>query len=210
MDYGSSDDQGGVIEDRYSSSFRTKLKIAKVCNALCKEKSFEKVSVDEIVKRAGISRSGFYYHFQDKNSIVIWLSKQCYSVGLDETGRTLTWFEGHLRTTRLFQEYNALFVSGAENREYMGGQPFYVRRRQKFLTETLTDYQHKQLTPLLEFQIQALPHAEMAMANRFIAGEFDLKIKDYCNMAVSLVPRELYEALATPVNPSTSDQGSFF
>ena len=192
---------GAFSSEAYSSSYRTKIKVAQALNQLCENAPYEKIHVDDIVKAADLSRSGFYYHFQDKNAIVLWLSDQCYATGLDETGRTLTWFEGHVLTTRMFNEFNTLFVAAADNREYRGGQPYYVRHRQQTLIDTLTKYHRKQLTPLLQFQIEALPYAEKVMANKFAAGELDLSLKEYCEMAVSLVPRELYEALAEPINP---------
>lgn len=192
---------GAFPSEMYSISYRTKMKLAQTLNTLCESMPYEKVHVDDIVKGAGISRSGFYYHFQDKPAIVLWLSAQSYAVGVNETGRTLTWLQGHMQTTKMFGVFKTLFVAAADDRKYRGGQPFYVRNRQENLKETLVRFHHKQLSPLLEFQIEALPYAEMVMANKFAAGKLDLTLAEYCEMMVSLVPRELYEALADPVNP---------
>ena len=196
--------EGSAIADsKYSNAYRAKMKIVEACNNLCKTIPYEHVRVSDIVKEAGISRTGFYYHFQDKSAIVLWMSDQFYAEGLDEIGRTLTWFEGHLVTTHLFKKFNALFNSAANDREYRSGQSYYVRHRQKILTDTLVNYQEKQLTPLLKFQIEALPYSEMAMANKFMANEFDLTLKEYAKLAASLAPRELHDALDSPVSPSS-------
>ena len=197
------------LGEEYSKSFMTKIQIAQAFNTLCESIPYERISVDMIAKAANISRSGFYYHFDDKDAVIQWLSLHCYSAGLNETGRTLTWFEGHLVTTRRFARFKTLFVAGSVSRDYTGGQPFYVRNRQENLTETLVVFQRKKLTPLLKFQIEALPYAEATMANKYHAGELDVSVKKYCEMAESLVPRELHEALAKPVNPIPKDMIAF-
>lgn len=203
------DDDLTAYEKHFSGSFHTKARIVKAFDDLCKKKPYEKIKIEEIVAATGLSRSGFYYHFQDKNDILIWLSCQCYGAGLKETGRTLTWHEAHRRTTCYFMKFKALFVAGASCQEYRGGQPFYVRWRQNQLTETMLSYQQKEITPLIKFQIEAIPYVETAMAQKFMQGELGISLDEYCEMIVSLVPRELYEALAVPVTPAPSGDFMF-
>lgn len=47
----------------------TKTKILDIAEASVLQKGFEATSIDEIVAEAGISRGGFFYHFQDKNAL---------------------------------------------------------------------------------------------------------------------------------------------
>lgn len=194
-------------EDVYSRSFQTKTNIISAMNRLCARMPFEKIRVDAIAREAGISRSSFYHHFADKNAAVQWITLYFYSKGLDQTGRTLSWFEGHMITTRGFKQFPHLLTAAAEGRDYGAGQPFYVRHRQKTLTETLVKYKGLELTDLLKFQIEALPHAEKAMANNFEMGKYDLSLRRYCELMVSLVPKELFEALEEPVGSSTFHEG---
>lgn len=41
--------------------------------ALCREKPFREITVKDIRDRSGISRTGFYNHFRDKNDLVQWV-----------------------------------------------------------------------------------------------------------------------------------------
>lgn len=41
--------------------------------ALCREKPFREVTVKDIRERSGVSRTGFYNHFRDKNDLVQWI-----------------------------------------------------------------------------------------------------------------------------------------
>lgn len=50
----------------------TKLLIANAFVDLCKEEPLAKVSISDIVERTGKNRKTFYYHFEDKNALIIW------------------------------------------------------------------------------------------------------------------------------------------
>ncbi len=196
-------------EEIYSRAFRTKMDIARAFDKLCETQPFSKVRIDAIAKEAGISRSSFYYHFDDRNAVVQWLSLYFYASGIDQTGRTLTWFEGHMNTTNGFRRFRTLFISAADSSEYGAGGPFFMRHRQDNLAETITEYRHLELTDRLKFQIEALPHAEKVMTDNFERGCYRYTLKEFCELLVSLVPKDLYEALETPLT-RTANKGDFF
>ena len=186
----------------FSRAYRTKISIAQALDALCTDRSFDAVTVEDVAKQAQISRSGFYYHFSDLNAVVTWLSQQFYENGIDQTGRTLNWLEGHLITTQGMHKYQQLFVKAGQTRDYDGGAPYFIRHRKRNLTETIVDYKKMELTKSLSFQIEALPYIEKNMSNNFEEGLYDLTVSEYCELITDCVPRELFEALNEPVNPS--------
>ncbi|WP_374286984.1 TetR/AcrR family transcriptional regulator [Lactococcus sp.] len=49
---------------------RTKIALRDAMIELLKRKSFDQISTTELVKTAGISRSGFYTHYQDKYDMI--------------------------------------------------------------------------------------------------------------------------------------------
>jgi len=49
---------------------RTRAAILEACVALLQEKDFQKITIREIVERAGINRGTFYLHFADKYDMV--------------------------------------------------------------------------------------------------------------------------------------------
>lgn len=193
----------------YSQAFRTKMEIARAFDRLCEERPFSKIRIDAIAKEAGVSRSSFYYHFDDRNAVVQWLSLHFYASGIDQTGRTLTWFEGHMNTTKGFRQFRTLFTSAADSNEYSAGGPFFMRHRQENLAETIVEYRHLELTDRLRFQIEALPHAEKVMTDNFERGLYRYTLKEFCELMVSLVPKDLYDALENPLERTTT-KGDFF
>ncbi len=52
---------------------RTKLWIAEQMRELMKKKPIDQIRITEICSAAGIDRSTFYYHFEDKYALVAWI-----------------------------------------------------------------------------------------------------------------------------------------
>lgn len=57
-------------------SSATKRTIATALMTLCAAKSFDKISVQDITKEAGLNRQTFYYHFSDKYDLLRWIYQQ--------------------------------------------------------------------------------------------------------------------------------------
>lgn len=51
----------------------SKIILANALQALLKEKTFENITVEDILEKSGASRSTFYRHFQDKYSLMNWV-----------------------------------------------------------------------------------------------------------------------------------------
>src|SRR5688572_30283905 len=52
-----------------SKGERTRAKILDLAYGAIVEKGFAATSIDELVEAAGITKSGFFYHFKDKNDL---------------------------------------------------------------------------------------------------------------------------------------------
>ena len=59
----------------------TKLLIADAFVELCDEMPLKRVSISDIVQRTGKNRKTFYYHFVDKEALIIWRFR--YDLGLE-------------------------------------------------------------------------------------------------------------------------------
>ncbi|MFV0560668.1 MAG: TetR/AcrR family transcriptional regulator [Enterococcus sp.] len=59
-----------------SESTQTKQAIKQALIESCKTKPFQKISVQEIAKKAGINRQTFYYHFTDKYNLLRWVYRE--------------------------------------------------------------------------------------------------------------------------------------
>lgn len=211
-----SDSRGGIIvigslaSDRkmYSRSYLTKLRVAEAMNRLCADTPFARIRVEDIVRESGVSRSNFYHNFEDKYAVVNWIGRQCHDEGIFRIGRDLTWLEGHMITTREMSKFNALFASASVGLEYQSAVPSFVRDRQKNLTQTVTEFQHREITAALAFQIEAFPYCESIMTNKFRSGELPYEMREFCEYLVASTPRLLYEALEHPAQALNADVGN--
>lgn len=183
----------------YSTGLDTRIKIISTLKELCQEKDYGKVSVIEICQRAAINRSTFYHHFENRESIVRWYAEMAYNTGIDKIGRSYNWYQGHLMTSRMLNRYEDVFYQAGKIEGYESIRQFFERHRKENLTETLTAYQNKQMTRLLEFQILATATLESALGVLHFKGAPDLSIEEYCKLLCSSIPKELYDALNTPV-----------
>lgn len=55
---------------------KTRAKIMDIAENAILAKGFEATSIDEIIEEAGITKSGFFYHFQDKNALAMALLRR--------------------------------------------------------------------------------------------------------------------------------------
>lgn len=63
------------ITNRQARAVETKKKIVEAAKALIAEKGFEDTSIDDIVKKAGVSTGSFYTYFKKKEDVVEELNK---------------------------------------------------------------------------------------------------------------------------------------
>lgn len=176
-------------------SLETKLAILASFDELCKTRPFSRLGVADMTKATGISRSRFYYHFKDRNDAVRWISCYAFEQGVDRTGRDLSWYEGHLRTTRIMFDYRHLISAAAEDASYSGAALFYQRHRLENLRETL-HLRGIEVTEELDFEAHALAVAEQSLTVSFIRGEFgDMTARTFCAYLENIVPEHLREAL---------------
>ena len=196
-----------MAEDYKSQGFNTKMSVVSALNQLAESLTFEQIRVSQICETANIARSTFYHYFQDKNAILQWHSHLAYEIGVDQIGRTNNWFRGHMLSTQMLESYRNLYYKAGVTQEYSGIRPWYIRHRIENLTETLTEYRHVTLTPLLIFQIRAMAAVEATMANYRYSDEMRVPIEDYCKMLEQTVPQELYKA--TEVSNSVIDSELF-
>lgn len=163
----------------------TKLAVIQALDELCNTRSFERVGVVDIAKRAGISRSSFYYHFSSRNDVVRYLSRFAFAQGIDRIGHGLTWFEGHYTTTRILYPYRSLIIAANS----------YRRHRSATLVATMREH-GVEVTEGLAFEALALASAEQVMTDKFIRGDFGtMTIRSFCTYLTDIVPENLRAAV---------------
>ena len=184
-----------MMEESEKRSYETKLAILKAASHLCESREFSRVSVAAIAKEAQLGRSSFYYHFSDRNAMVSWLSDESFRRGIGQIGRTLGWYEGHLKTTLMLLDYRPLITGAAKANGYSSAEASYLRYRQKNLLETLS-MRRVEVTPLLSFQVTGTAYLEQRMTSGYLEGRLgELSPQEFCRSLETMIPAELKGAL---------------
>ncbi|MGN0290378.1 MAG: TetR/AcrR family transcriptional regulator [Lachnospiraceae bacterium] len=87
----------------------TKWVLAESLRKLLTEKSFDKITVVDIVKDSGINRQTFYYHFKDIYDLVEWIFEEENMKELKEKVGYRTWEQGYWQILNYIKE-NKQFV----------------------------------------------------------------------------------------------------
>ncbi|MCI8468887.1 MAG: TetR/AcrR family transcriptional regulator [Eggerthellaceae bacterium] len=184
-----------------ATSVQTCLHVVDATAELALSKPFEALTVSAICKAAGISRTSFYYHFDDKYEVVQWHFDFVAEHNLFETGRTLTWAQAHYLNTHEVLQKRDLYLAAFASRGYQSLFSYSKRRRVETLRETIADYKHLPLDAELDFQIYALAEAEVASVSRWFKDGMPFDLKTLCDYLEGIVPQRLHDTLAEPVNP---------
>lgn len=92
----------------------TKRMLADSLKKLSKEKSFDKITVVDIVKDCEINRQTFYYHFRDIYDLVEWIFRAENEKELDGNTSYHTWQQGYWKILCYIKE-NRRFIKSIYN-----------------------------------------------------------------------------------------------
>ncbi len=183
------------------SNYELKLNVVEGMKQLMNDVSFEKLSVSDICKAANTSRSTFYRYFKDKYAVVQWHINSLFIDGVDEIGRTLSWYEGYMVTEATMSEYLEFYRWASRSDDRNAIDNYSPRSRRAVLRETVTKYKQLELTEQLRFEIDVIVEAETHLFPRWHNGSYDCSLEEICTWMTQAVPRHLFELLDEPVSP---------
>lgn len=89
-------------------SLATKRRIAESLKHFMKKKSFDRITVREILEDADVTRPTFYYHFEDIYDLMKWMFDTELLTLLEKSEDCVTWDEGMLLVLRYVEENRAV------------------------------------------------------------------------------------------------------
>ncbi|MGI5984653.1 MAG: TetR family transcriptional regulator [Clostridiales bacterium] len=89
----------------------TKKALAASLKKLLAEKSFDKITVVDIVNDCEVNRQTFYYHFQDINDLLGWLIMNEASMALDGKKTYDTWQQGFVQILQYARENRTVVMN---------------------------------------------------------------------------------------------------
>ncbi len=155
----------------------TMLLIANTFIDLCKDTPLQKVSISDIVQRTGKNRKTFYYHFENKNSLINWIFR--YDLNLELKANfpeNELVFEEHGRDSTSQLPYYILHKVGVrslDHSEFFTCFERVLENRRSFYVQALTDNDRGALRNYLyNLYVPALKRdIDIILANRFLPEE---------------------------------------
>jgi AcrR family transcriptional regulator len=184
-----------------SSANALRFKVVLVLDRMTGSQSLEDITVRSICESAEITRSTFYRLFTDKYDVVNWYSNKLYSLGIEETGRTLTWADGLIVTLSAGLLIETLWVEAAKITGYDSLQETGIRARKESLTKTIVHHKRTKLTDLLAFQIDFYSEEESRIVTKWVSDKNRSTVEEISLLLETCVPSQLHELLKEPLDP---------
>lgn len=155
----------------------TKLLIADAFVELCDEKPLKRVSISDIVQRTGKNRKTFYYHFVDKEALIIWRFR--YDLGLElqrKFSENILVYEAPSKESVSQFPYYITQKSGVrslDHSKFFDAFATVLERRRTFYTQALLETgPHALRNYLYDLYLPALKHdIDIILANRYLPEE---------------------------------------
>lgn len=166
----------------------TKLALANALKELMEEKPFEKVTINDIVKRCNLNRQTFYYHFKDKCDLMNWIYYTETAQIMMEKNTIEDW-TASLCALCYYMQQNKGFYLKALNTRGQNSFPEYLLQyirdiSRSFVTEKRKNsYSKKKLTFFIEFCSQALIGLIVQWAHNGMQED----PKDYLDMVKAII-----------------------
>lgn len=160
--------------------------------------SYSDITISQICSHAHISKPTFYHYFDNKENVVLWISRFAVTTGVAQIGRTFTWFQGYYWTSLVQHRHRQVFCDKQNvdiTSKMMHANSNYQRDQ---LKKTLADYHHVITNDELSFQIEALLSIEGIMARRWGVDKMTVTPRKHAELMASIVPHELFELLNRP------------
>lgn len=156
----------------------TKLLIAEAFVELCEDNGLKKVSISDVVTKTGKNRKTFYYHFVDKESLIIW--KFRYDLGralAEEFPENILVYEQTDQDDGCFEfPFYITQKSGVRSLDHSKFFDVFAKvleRRRKFYTQALLENgPHSLRNYLYNLYLPAIENdIDIILANRYLPEE---------------------------------------
>ena len=113
-------------------SFKRKNELLKAALDEFTKKSYENASLNKIIKNAGISKGTFYYHFQDKQTLYIFLLESAYETKLEFINKHMEELAEDFKGKNIFERFK---LHAQIEIEFAIAFPEYLKLSMMFMKE---------------------------------------------------------------------------
>jgi AcrR family transcriptional regulator len=186
--------------------YETRMRITRSMIARAATKSLDSITVAEICTEADISRQTFYRYFSDKYDVANWYDLLIGGESLAQIGRTLTWFEGHLKKLMFCREERDFYMIALRSNDHCAVHRNVIRYTNAEYRRTVEEINSIAVTPELEFQISVQSRIAAETATEWILNGMKTAPQQLAKWQDACIPGDLYAAMNDPVRERRNDE----
>ena len=170
------------------------------------DEPFEKITVTAICKKAGISRQAFYGHFLDKYDVAMQYLAHTIEGRFARPGIECGWREAFLHEFRQIEQNASLLEGLIQSEGYNSITQSTIRSSREDFLEGYRHIYGKDPDRLVSYQIERFAITSSLATDDWIRSGCKIPADEFVGMFLSLVPRELFEALDAPFGGSAAPE----
>lgn len=155
----------------------------------------EELTVDEICKSAGISRSKFYELFSSKYDIGYWYLNLVYDLTLGRVGSSLSWREGIESCLDLMDQQRMYFRYTARTPDNIPNLFWAIRADRIKALCALLNERNVEITPKLRAEVELYATAVDFLLRRWVENDDIRSVEAFTDLWLECTPDTLYKAL---------------
>lgn len=155
----------------------------------------EDLTVDDICKRCGISRSKFYEMFKSKYDIGYWYLDLVYKLTLGKIGRTLTWREGIVSCLELMDQERVYYRHTSRTPESVPNLYWIVQGDRAEDLERVLRERGVAVTPKLRIEIKLYAELVDRLLRYWVETDQAGTVQQYADLWIDCIPNELFSSL---------------
>lgn len=159
------------------------------------DRPLEDLTVDDICKRCGISRSKFYEMFKSKYDIGYWYLDLVYKLTLGKIGRTLTWREGIVSCLELMDQERTYYGHTSRTPENVPNLYWVVQGDRVKDMERVLKERAIAISPGLRIQMKLYAELVDKLLRCWVEPNEIGSVEQYADLWISCIPNELYACL---------------
>lgn len=162
---------------------------------LIKEKDFDKITVQNILNRAQISRSTFYSYFENKYNVISWYCHE-QARQMQEGFREPSWYELTLRLNKFASKNRFFFKSMYEKDSSQSYFSYEEKYMYDFLAQSyIKKHKLKKLTPQQHITILFAVRGNLSAIREWILKDLPFSYREISDITFKLLPTEIRECL---------------
>ncbi|WP_087881580.1 TetR/AcrR family transcriptional regulator C-terminal domain-containing protein [Arabiibacter massiliensis] len=173
----------------------TKRAIFHALYELMEERDFAKLTVGDIIERAGVSRSTFYRCFEDKYDVVNWSFKRFKNIRIQDRDQYYS-FESSLRVMlRYLAEHRRYFAHALRYTGQSSLRDFMYETNVEYMAQCWSEEHGDRLDYGTRAMIQFAGAGMSKIVERWVLDGCEQEVEDVAAAIESLVPQPLFDVL---------------